>query len=445
MRRAIAPLWLAVGLLPTACDDSLVDELFTEAEWQKISRSSPLPPPPPSPTNRFADRVDVAELGQRLWFEKRYAGALSVQGTAENGGLGNMGETGKVSCASCHNPEHWFTDVRSKPNALSLGTDWTGRNAPSMVNVVYYEWGNWAGSHDQFWKQGAGSPESRDNFNSDRMRYVRVIYSYYRDHYNALFDPDLPAELDPETGDLARFPLSAKPRTDGTIGPWEKMHPDDQHIVKTIMANCGKSLEAYERLLISGDSAFDRYVAGDFDALNASAKRGLKLFMGKAGCGSCHTSETFTDQEFHNTGVEQSNLAPNFDNGRFYDAGRFKSDWNGDSIYSDDPELGKAKLDGLVPMPSMVGQFRTKSLRHVTETGPYFHNGSVATLTDVVRFYNRGGGAEGTYPGIKDERLVPLHLTEGEIADIVEFLGSLTGKPIPAYLTVDTSAVAPVL
>lgn len=442
MHAATAIRRLLFGLALQACSgDSLIDGVFTEAEWRKIETFTPLPAPPSSPTNRFADDPRAAELGQRLWFEKHYAGAI-LEGSPAEGGLGNIGETQKVSCSECHMPQHWFIDARSIPNSTSLGTQRTRRNAPSVVNAVFYEWGNWAGSHDQFWKQGANSPESKDNFNGDRLRYAHVIWTYYRSQYNALFDPDLPAALAPSAPDAARFPPSGKPAPPGAPpGAWEQMAPEDQRSVNTVMANCGKALEAYERLLVSRDAPFDRYVAGDADALSSSAKRGLKLFIGKAACETCHKAQTFTDQGFHNTGVPQA-ITP-FDDGRFLDVLRLPNTWNGAGEYSDDRVAGAQKLAGIVQTESMRGQFRTKSLRHIAETGPYFHNGSANSLAEVVQFYNAGGGAEGSYPGVKDELLVPLNLTDEEIEDLVEFLGTLTGEPVPANLTMDTSAIAP--
>jgi cytochrome c peroxidase len=446
VRSGVAFWCLAAGfLLPACVDEHLVDGMFSQVEWRRINTFSPLPPPPPSPTNRFADNLAVAELGQRLWFEKRYAGEITegcmLEGCADDGGLGKVGERGKVSCADCHQAEHWFNDRRSIPNTTSIGTARTRRNAPSMVNAVYYQWGNWAGSHDQFWKQGANSPESKDNFNSDRLRYVHVIYSYYRNHYNALFEPDLDAALDPLAPDAMRFPPNGKPKvTSAPDGPWELMRQEDRDHVNLVMANCGKALEAYERRLVSGNSPFDRYVAGDFAALSTSAKRGLKLFIGKAGCDSCHADETFTDQTFHNTGVTQTGTA---DEGRYTDVLRIPNLWNGAGDYSDDPVLGAEKLAGIEQSETMRGQFRTKSLRHIAETAPYFHNGSAATLHDVVRFYNSGGGAAGTFPGMKDERLVPLNLSDAEISDLVAFLESLTGEPVPAELMRNTAAIAP--
>jgi cytochrome c peroxidase len=223
------------------------------------------------------------------------------------------------------------------------------------------------------------------------------------------------------------------------------MNETDQRTVNTIMANCGKALEAYERLLVSRDAPFDRYVAGDHRALSTSAKRGLKLFIGKAGCESCHKHETFTDQDFHNTGVPQM-VTPTkpFDDGRYFDVTRLPNIWNGAGEFSDDQNAGAEKLAGIAKNESMRGQFRTKSLRHIAETGPYFHNGSLSSLADVVRFYNGGGGDDaGAYPGTKED-LRPLNLSESESEDLVEFLRSLTGESVPANLTMNTSATAPV-
>jgi cytochrome c peroxidase len=214
----------------------------------------------------------------------------------------------------------------------------------------------------------------------------------------------------------------------------------DRTLINRIMSNCGKSIEAYERKLISRNAPFDQYVAGDNDAISPAAKRGLKLFIGKAACDACHQGPTFTDQLFHNTGIMQTRDPAMLDQGRFTDLPRaLNNTFNGAGAFSDDPAAGAAKLAGLAPIDEMRGQFRTKSLRHLTETAPFFHDGSAATLEDVVRFYNEGGGTMG-FPGTKDELLVPLNLTGSEIADLVAFLETLTGEPVPVELTENTAA-----
>ena len=442
MRLELVICFLGTGLWFTGCGDDgpvLIDDMFSDAEWEKISRFTPLEAPPPSPTNRYADVDAAAKLGQRLWFERRYAGAIVVDGTPENGGLGAEGATGKISCADCHDPQQWFIDTRSIPNNVSLGSAKTKRHSPSMVNVVYYDWVGWAGSSDQLWKQAASVPENKESFNGNRLRFAHVIYEHYRDDYNALFSPPLDAALDPSAPDAGRFPPDGKPKANGAAeGPWElMMTEDDRTIVNTIMANCGKALEAYERRLRSHNAPFDRYVAGDFGALSGSAKHGLKLFIGKAACDSCHQDQTFTDNTFHNTGVVQAVMP--YDDGRYADVLRLADTFNGAGVHSDDREAGAKKLAGLAQTESMKGQFRTKSLRHVAETAPYFHDGSLPTLEAVVRFYNEGGGTT-AFPGAKDPRIAPLNLSEHEILDLVAFLETLTGEPVPVHLQINTAA-----
>ncbi len=424
---------LLVGCMPGGDDD-----YFTEEEMETIRTFGPIPDPPPSPTNKYADNPAVAAFGQRLFFEKGYAKALTVAGS----GLGNVGETGKVSCASCHDPKQFYSDSRSRPGNTSLGVRWTERNSPPLVNIAYYTWGGWGGKDDAIWNQGANGSESGVNFSGNRLHFAHLIYRKYRADYDALFDVPLDPALDPTHPDAARFPENGRPKASGAAdGPWEMMAAADRDIINRILANTGKAFEAYERLLISKNAPIDRYIAGDESALTAAQKRGLKLFMGKAACNDCHSGPTFTDQGFHNTGVRQSwsPTASATDTGRYQDVARTLSGaFNGAGKYSDNVELGAAKIAGLEQTEDDKGKFRTKSLRHVAETGPYMHNGAFATLADVVEFYNRGGDDDG-YEGTKSPMMVPLMLNEQEKADLVAFLEALTGEPVPEELGVDTA------
>ena len=110
--------------------------------------------------------------------------------------------------------------------------------------------------------------------------------------------------------------------------------------------------------------------------------------------------------------------------------------FNVNSEWSDDPNTGK--YDDVAQTPELEGAFRTKHLRQVAETGPWMHTGGFASLREVVEFYNEGGG-EMDYAGEKDEIIVPLNLSDAEIEDLVAFLESLTGEPIPDALLEDTS------
>ena len=154
-----------------------------------------------------------------------------------------------------------------------------------------------------------------------------------------------------------------------------------------------RALAAYVRTIQAGASPFDRYVWGEPDALSSDAQVGLGLFRGRANCAACHAGPNFTDEEFHNTGV--------FWGQQPYDPGRFT----------------------VTEVSEDIGKFKTPTLREIARTAPYMHDGSLATLEDVVDFYTDGGRPN---PFLDDE-VRPLRLTEDEKAALVAFLRSLTG------------------
>ena len=416
-------------------------DAFTEEEFDIIKTLGPLGPVPANPTNKYADDVNVAALGQKLFFEKSYANALTIADPV----LGPVGAIGKIACASCHDVNNYYTDTRSHPNSTSLGVQWTRRNAPTLVNVAYYEWMSWGGKEDSLWYQGANGCESAVNFGGNRLQYAHMLFQKYRADYNALFPVPLDPALDPAAPDAARFPPTGKPKGAGAAdGAWEMMAPGDRDIINTIMANIGKAIEAYERQLVSRNAPIDKYISGEYAALSPAAKRGLRLFIGKAACVDCHSGPLLSDNKFHNTGVPQLGVnLPLVDNGRFDDlSATLTNAFNGQGKFSDDPNRGAAKLAGMMVTDNLKGLFRTGMLRQIANTGPYMHTGSLLTLEDVVRFYNWGGG-NANFSGVKSAAMVPLLLSDEEIADIVAFLRTLTGEPPPAGLGKDTSVPGP--
>jgi cytochrome c peroxidase len=426
---------LTAPLVGCGTDEELVDGLFTAAEWEKVQTLSPLPDAPHDTTNRYADDPAAAALGQRLFFEKGYSGPLAVGDDGSNGGLGAVGEEGKVACASCHHGP-WFIDQRSNPNNASLGANWIPRNANTLVNAVHYEpWVENDGLSDSFWSDALVDPEFSIAMDGSRLKLAHVVYDKYRDEYDALFDPNLDPALDPNSTDSARFPAEGKPGDPD----WEAMTPADQELVTTIFVNFGKAVGAYLRLLISRDAPFDRYVAGDNAALGESAKRGLKLFVGKAACVACHDGPHFSDDDFHVNGLAADGPHINPE-----ETGReaaipllLANPFNSDGVHSDDRSTGR--LEGLAPTDEARGKWRTKGLRSVAQTAPYMHTGQFATLREVVEFYN-DGGHQAQLVGVKDEKVKPLNLTAQEIDDLVAFLEALTGEPVPEALQQDTSA-----
>jgi cytochrome c peroxidase len=153
------------------------------------------------------------------------------------------------------------------------------------------------------------------------------------------------------------------------------------------IAEVTAALASYVRTIRSGDSRFDRYAAGKSGALNEQEKMGLALFRGKARCSTCHAGPNLTDENFHNTGIA----------------------WRDGSLA--DQGAGE-------------GKFKVPTLREVARTAPYMHDGSLATLEDVVEYYDKGGNAN---PGL-DEGLRPLHLSAEEKHALAAFLRSLSGS-----------------
>ena len=158
----------------------------------------------------------------------------------------------------------------------------------------------------------------------------------------------------------------------------------------------GRALATYLRTIRSGDSPYDRFAAGEPTALSEGQQAGLRLFRGKARCIICHSEPTFTDEQFQNTGVAWRPEAGTYqDDGRFAVSGRERE----------------------------RGNFKTPTLREVARTAPYMHDGSLATLDDVIDFYDRGGRPNrNLFPVI-----TPLNLTPEEKRALVTFLESLNG------------------
>jgi cytochrome c peroxidase len=415
----MAAFTTALAMLATGCGRA--DEL-TYRERQLLTQFR-LGPLPPSLSNAKADNAKAADLGKRFFFDTRFSGRLVLPSD-----LGIEGQDGRVACASCHDPASGGSDHRSHGNT-SLAAGWTGRNAPTVYNSAYnHNWLFWDGRRDSVWSQALGPSESPVEHNGSRLQFAHIIQDNYEADYEAVFG------LMP---DVSALPPSGKPGGEpgapDTLA-WEGLSPQNKVDVNRIFSNFGKAIEAYERLLLDKDSAFDRYMEGGDDAIPPEAVRGLRLFVGKASCIECHGGPTFSDGEFHNLGVPQIGPAvPERDRGRAAGiAGVVAAEFNRASDYSDRRETDH--LVNLTATPVDEGAFKTPTLRSISKTGPYMHTGAFETLRDVINFYRYGGGTSG-YVGQKDPAIKPLFLTDAEVDDLVAFLRTLDGTPLPSSLT----------
>lgn len=369
--RRVRRLVVCLGVVFAGCwEEHRIDDTFSDAEWEYLQtfRLDRLPA-----IACDARCEAMARFGQQLFFDPRYAGPIRVASE-----LGPAGATGMIACTTCHKPDAYFADDRAD-NASSLGTDWTRRNVPGLVDLAYrraFIWNGKYSSIDAVLELALTSPAALNvtqGENGEVLSKERRIVDHVRAIYMGSYDP--------------LFPPSANDAD--------------------VYTNIALSIAAYEGKLVSGPAPFDRYLAGDAGAIDAAAKRGAKLFIGKALCSECHDGPLFTDDKFHVTGVEQrGEHVPLEDRGRYEATGRPEDD----------------------------GRFRTPTLRHIAKTAPYMHTGQLETLAQVIEFY-RWGGEAGGFAGTKDPRMVPLELTDDDVRDLEAFLVSLAGQPVDATWT----------
>lgn len=392
--------------------------LDPEAEGHVRHLAPVSPTPRPDPTNRVADDPRAAILGQAFFFERSYAGPL-----LRDSHLGKTGQPERISCASCHEGPG-LDDLHSVPRSTSVGTDQLPRNAPSLINASDYAWVAWGGRHLAQWELPLSLSENPRCMNGSRLRIAQMISYRYRAAYESVFGPiNIGVGTDP-----IRFPEFGRPKDpNAPDGPWESMRPEDQDLINDMFVNFGKAIAAYLRRLRGSGAAFDRFIAGDSEAIDCAAQRGLIVFTGKAGCARCHGGPQLTDNGFHNHGLGTPDGFP-VDEGRALDTrSQLAFPFNTGSRWSDAPNTDRARLAALATTDpaDLKGRFRTPSLRNVALTAPYMHAGQFATLQDVVTFYNGGHNAQ-----TRD----PLGLSARDQADLVHFLESLTAQPLPEAL-----------
>lgn len=300
----------------------------------------PLPTSIPIPSTNLNYKAKV-ELGKQLYFD------------------GRLSKSGAISCAFCHNPGTGFADPRQTSIGIDGGVG--GRQSPSVYNTVFNHVQFWDGRARSLEEQAIGPIQNPIEMGETHENVVRKLGKIkgYQQQFRAVFG----AEVN--------------------------------------LQGIAEAIAAYERTIISTNSAFDKYVAGDARAMDEGSVRGMALFKGKARCILCHNGPNFTDNQFHNLGAPQVGPLKE-DLGRYY--------------------VTRAEKDRAA--------FKTPTLRSISETAPYMHDGAFKNLEEVVDFLNAGGGANQNLSTL----VKPLNLTPEERADLVAFLKSLTGEPIPFQL-----------
>ncbi len=362
-----------------------------------------LPPLPPDPSNAVGNDPRAVVLGHAIFFDSRFSA------------------NGEFSCATCHQPDHYFTD--GLPKAKAMGN--TPRHTPTLVGTAYAPWFYWDGRRDSQWSQAMTPMEAAVEQGGNRTQFAHLIAQFYAEEYGELFGP-LP--------DLSSLPANAGPVDDLALrAAWESMDAADQASINRIFANMGKAIAAYERQIMPGRSRFDDYVvaalAGDEERmqalLTAEEVAGLRLFIGEAHCTQCHNGPLLTNNSFHNNGIP-AEAGVNLDVGRVEGVRQaLENPFNCLGQYSDaDPEdcaeTRFAKMDG----DELIGAFKTPTLRNVANTAPYMHKGTFPDLDAVLEHYNRAPAA---FPGHSD--LLPLDLDQRQLDQLKAFLDTLSAEP----------------
>jgi cytochrome c peroxidase len=309
-------------------------------------------------------------LGQRLFFDRR----LSADGT--------------VSCSTCHDPALAFTD--RKPLSVGIQGRVGQRNAPTVLNAFYNKTQFWDGRVNTLEEQAAlpivNSVEMGQPSLDAAVAQIATVQEYKQAFQRVFGRP-------PNGPDLLR------------------------------------AIASYERTQLSFDSPFDHFIAGETNAISESAKHGWELFNTQARCNKCHAlTDTqrdvtvFTDNDFHNIGIGiiRHNVVALARQAEQLIKSGDTSAIDRAAIQTDMSAVGRFLI---TKKEKDIASFKTPDLRNVLVTGPYFHDGSMETLWDVMDHYNKGDGLQDPY---LDEDMQPLALTESDIDDLVAFLASLT-------------------
>lgn len=466
----------AVGLAAAGCSAAFDDAFcategcgFSAREWELLSSLANPPDPPPDLSNAVWANPLAVQLGHKFFFDARFSGPPTNLDPLGRPSLGARSPDAfgnpAISCASCHDLVRGGADTTSVPGHVSVGVGSTDVNAITVYNAAYRPLVFWNGRADSLWALNAVVAESGTTMGGNRLKTARVIVSYYWQEFTKVF-PD--AE-----GDLIRIinaPPDGRPgnKADCQLGDptepfqdaFDCLPPETRDAATRILVNWSKAIAAFEHQLVSRDSAFDRFVAGGPTSrwLTPAAKRGARLFVGKAACVNCHNGPMLADGDFHNLAVPQTgpgvptpadcpergrcdcvagkNCLPW---GAFDGLGKLAgSKFLRTSQWSSDPtDQSRASYlqRAAAPSEGLKGAWRTPSLRDVSLTAPYMHDGALATLRDVVAHYDTGGRwLSGATVGAPSASLKPLRLSDDEAADLVAFLESLTGAPLPTEL-----------
>ncbi len=366
---------------------TLIQEISSDSVQTSVEQSAPQmsaaqllknikQPPLGLPIVEIGFPINAAkiELGRKLFFDRR----LSFNNT--------------FSCATCHIPEQGFTNNEMRA-AVGIEGLSIRRNSPTLYNVAYAKLLFHDGRENSLAQQTWGPLLAQNEMGNPSIGHVLDKVTRIVD-YQGLFEKSFGEPVN--------------------------------------MINLGEALSAYQQALLSADSDFDRwYYGGEKDAISESAKRGFELFRGRAGCVACHHAEKeyalFMDNQLHNTGMGYLNSMQIAPDTIKIDLGGKIVEVAGEIVQSvAEPPLNDLGRYEITQQPRDRWKYKTPTLRNISLTAPYMHDGSLSSLEEVIDFYNQGGvGNENL-----DSLIQPLGLSKDDKLDLLDFLQSLTGSNV---------------
>lgn len=404
---------VAEGTLPVSEKKIVGEQLLWSDDEKSLLKTlsiNNLPDFPVDPSNKYLSNSAAIKLGKKLFFDPR------------------LSQTGTVSCGTCHQPERHFSDGMRVASGVQPGK----RNTPSLLGVSHQQWLFWDGRKDSVWAQALDPFENPNEHNLTRVSVVKKVLDdqEYLRLYKSVFGDTLPVK------EYQSWPQEANPNGDiSRLKLWKSLPIESRKTINRIFVNIGKSIAAYEATLKFPESRFDRFLDNlgkvegassmesngkDImeDTLSNNEQLGLKLFIGKASCISCHHSALLSNQHFQNigTGVRGKDM------GRSQVAESQAWDvFNCLGEYSDASESDCKNLKFMSKdRHGLSGSFKVPSLRNVSKTAPYMHDGRFKTLNDVVRFYVNPPSQKRT-----GHHLPEINLDEKEQKQLTDFLRSL--------------------
>ncbi|RUW71204.1 cytochrome c peroxidase, partial [Mesorhizobium sp. M1E.F.Ca.ET.063.01.1.1] len=348
----------------------------------------------------YADVPAAAALGSTLFFDA------------------GMSRDGTVSCSTCHKIDRQFQD--DLPQAVGVGR--TNRRTMPLAGVARDPWFFWDGRRDSLWAQALTPLENPLEQAGNRAAFAHYIKNRFGERYERIFGP-LP--------DLSTVPANASPLgTEAEKAAWSAMPAGQADDVNRVFTNIGKAIAAFERSIEPPETRFDRFAIdlatgarpeGDA-AFSPEEILGLKLFIGKANCVTCHNGPRFTDNAFHNTGVPPvKDLPP--DRGRVDAVAQVQADpFNCFGKFRDGDASACRELRFMVKDgEQLVRAYKTPSLRGAATRPPYMHAGQFSSLDEVIEHYSK---APASVEGASEVH--PLDLSDRERAALVAFLKTLS-------------------